>query len=58
VGEIVWQVSISRPLCALRLPGGHTLVSSQDMALVEFDRAGKEIGRRDAQGHPCQIRRR
>src|SRR5262249_23523004 len=57
-GKVVWQVNTSRPLCAVRLPGGNTLVSSQDMVLVEFDRAGKEIGRREAQGHPCQIRRR
>jgi hypothetical protein len=57
-GKVVWEVKLGRPLCALRLPGGHTLVSSQDMVLVEFDRAGKEIARRDAPGHPCQIRRR
>jgi HEAT repeat protein len=57
-GKVVWQVSTSRPLCALRLPGGNTLVSSQDMVLVELDRAGKEVSRREAQGHPCQIRRR
>jgi hypothetical protein len=57
-GKIVWQANTSRPLCAVRLPGGNTLVSSQEMVLVEFDRAGKEIARREAQGHPCQIRRR
>jgi hypothetical protein len=57
-GEVVWQVKLGRPLCALRLPGGNTLVSSQDMVLVEYDRAGKEVARRDAPGHPCQIRRR
>jgi HEAT repeat protein len=57
-GKVVWQASLGRPLCALRLPGGNTLVSSQDMVLVEFDRTGKEVSRREAQGHPCQIRRR
>lgn len=57
-GKVVWEVKLGRPLCALRLPGGHTLVSTQDMVLVEFDRAGKEIVRRPADGHPCQIRRR
>ncbi len=57
-GKVVWEVKLGRPLCAVRLPGGHTLVSTQDMVLVEFDRAGKEIARRSAEGHPCQIRRR
>jgi hypothetical protein len=57
-GKIVWEVKMGRPLCALRLSGGHTLVSSQDMVLIEFDRAGKEIARRAALGHPCQIHRR
>ncbi len=57
-GKVVWEIKLGRPLCALRLPGGHTLVSSQDMVLVEFDRLGKEIARRAAPGHPCQIRRR
>jgi hypothetical protein len=57
-GKIVSEIKLGRPLCALRMPGGHTLVSSQDMLLIEFDRFGKEIARRDAPGHPCQIRRR
>jgi hypothetical protein len=57
-GKVVWEIQMGRPLCAVRLPGGHTLVSSQDMVLVEFDRAGKEIVRHAASGHPCQIRRR
>ncbi|HEY7309901.1 MAG TPA: HEAT repeat domain-containing protein [Gemmataceae bacterium] len=57
-GKIVWQIKMGRPLCALRLTSGNTLVSSQDMVLVEYDRAGKEVARHTAQGHPCQIRRR
>jgi hypothetical protein len=57
-GKIVWQIQMGRPLCALRLPSGNTLVSSQDMVLVEYDRSGKEVARHMAQGHPCQIRRR
>ncbi len=57
-GKVVWQIKMGRPLCALRLPGGNTVVSSQDMVLIEYDRAGKEVGRRDAPGHPCQVRRR
>ncbi|HTU89251.1 MAG TPA: HEAT repeat domain-containing protein [Gemmataceae bacterium] len=57
-GKVVWEVQMGRPLCALRLPSGHTLVSSQDMVLVEFDRSGKEIARRAALGHPCQISHR
>ncbi|HEY7158152.1 MAG TPA: HEAT repeat domain-containing protein [Gemmataceae bacterium] len=57
-GKIVWRIQMGRPLCALRLPNGNTLVSSQDMVLVEYDRSGKEVSRRAAPGHPCQIRRR
>jgi hypothetical protein len=57
-GKIGWQIQLSRPLCAVRLPNGNTLVSSQDMVVIEYDRSGKEIARRAAEGHPCQIRRR
>ncbi len=57
-GNVAWEIKMGRPLCALRLPDGHTLVSSQNMVLIEFDRTGKEVARRDAPGHPCQIRRR
>jgi len=57
-GKSVWQIKLGRPLCAVRLPGGNTLVSSQDMVLIEYDRTGKEVGRHEARGHPCQIRRR
>lgn len=57
-GKIVWQIKMNRPLCAVRLPSGNTLVSSQDMVLAEYTRAGKEVARHTAQGHPCQIRRR
>jgi hypothetical protein len=57
-GKVVWNSRMTSPLCALRLPNGNTLVSSQQMVLAEFDRAGKEVGRREAKGHPCQIRRR
>jgi HEAT repeat protein len=57
-GKVVWEVKLGRPLCALRLPDGNTLVSTQDMVLLEFDRAGKIVARRNAPGHPCQIRRR
>lgn len=57
-GKVVWQIKLGRPLCAQRLAGGNTLVSSQDMVVIEYDRAGKEISRREARGHPCQIRLR
>jgi hypothetical protein len=56
--KVIWQVPLGRPLCAIRLPNGNTLVSTQDMLLVEFDRAGKAVARFNAPGHPCQIRRR
>ena len=57
-GKSVWQIKMGRPLCAVRLANGNTLVSSQDMVLIEYDRAGKQVGRQEARGHPCQVRRR
>jgi hypothetical protein len=57
-GKVVWTARASRPLCAARLPGGRTLVSTQDMVLVEYDHGGREVGRRPAPGHPAQVRLR
>jgi HEAT repeat protein len=54
-GRVGWEAKVNRPLSAVRLPNGNTLVSSQDCVLVECDRAGKEVGRRPVLGHPCQI---
>ncbi len=44
-GKAVWQVSTERPIAALRLPNGNTLVTSMMPArgAVEFTRAGTEV---------------
>jgi hypothetical protein len=57
-GKVVWEVRVGRPLCTARKANGNTLISTQDMVLIEYDRAGKEVGRRPAPGHPCQVRLR
>jgi hypothetical protein len=57
-GKVVWEAPVSRPISATRLPNGNTLVSSQDNALVEFDRAAKVVARVKTDGHPTRVRRR
>jgi outer membrane protein assembly factor BamB len=44
-GRTVWEVTVKSPVAAVRLPNGHTLVTSMDPArgAVELDRAGKEV---------------
>jgi len=44
-GKIVWEVSIDRPVMAMRLPSGHTMVTSMNEAIgaVEFDRMSKQV---------------
>jgi outer membrane protein assembly factor BamB len=44
-GKEVWQVKMDRPIMALRLPNGNTMVTSMNETLgaVEFDRTGKEV---------------
>ena len=43
---------------AIRLPNGHTVVTSMDpRAVVEFDRAGKELSRFTTPSRPFRVRR-
>jgi hypothetical protein len=44
-GKVVWEVSLEKPISALRLPNGNTLVTSMSPAVgaVEFDRAGNQV---------------
>ncbi len=44
-GKAVWEVAIEKPVAALRLPNGNTLVTSMlpTIGAVEFDRAGKQV---------------
>jgi hypothetical protein len=57
-GKVVWEAAVSRPISAWRLPGGNTVVSSQDNVLVELDRAGKEVKQDKIDGHPTRVRKR
>ncbi|MFL5339864.1 MAG: HEAT repeat domain-containing protein [Gemmataceae bacterium] len=43
-GKQTWQVAVSRPVSAVRLPNGHALVASLSPAkIIEFDRDGKSV---------------
>jgi outer membrane protein assembly factor BamB len=44
-GRIVWQAAFDQPVAALRLPTGHTLVTSMNPArgAAELDRAGRDV---------------
>ncbi len=43
-GQSVWEVSIEKPIAAVRLPNGNTMVTLMDQgSAVEVDRAGKTI---------------
>jgi hypothetical protein len=44
-GKIVWEVAVDKPVSALRLPNGNTLVTSMTpgVGAVEFDRAGTQV---------------
>jgi HEAT repeat protein len=57
-GKVIWEGAVARPISAWRLPNGNTLVSTQDHAIVEMNRAGKEIGKTDSLGHPTRVRAR
>jgi HEAT repeat protein len=45
ITKIVWEVAIDSPVAAIRLPNGHTIITSLNPArgAVELDRAGKEV---------------
>ncbi|HZU34652.1 MAG TPA: HEAT repeat domain-containing protein [Gemmataceae bacterium] len=44
-GKEVWQTTFDQPVAAIRLPNGHTLVTSMsaDIGAVELDKAGKHV---------------
>jgi outer membrane protein assembly factor BamB len=45
VGRVVWEAIVDSPVAAIRLPNGHTLITSMNPArgAVELNRAGKEV---------------
>lgn len=44
-GKVVWEVAVEKPVAAMRLPNGNTLVTSMipQIGAVEFDRAGNQV---------------
>jgi hypothetical protein len=44
-GKAVWEVQADKPVAAVRLPNGHTLITSMNPSTgaVEVDRAGREV---------------
>jgi len=58
-GKTVWEVSIERPVSAMRLPNGHTLVTSMSpqVGAVEFDRAGNQVWQYTHANPPTRVTR-
>jgi hypothetical protein len=57
-GKIVWECAMTSAVYATRLHNGHTLIACfEGRALVEVDRAGKEVGRQALPGRPFTVRR-
>jgi hypothetical protein len=59
-GKVVWEVTVEKPVAALRLPNGNTLVTSMNPAVgaVEFDRLGKQVWHYSAPEAQAGIRTR
>jgi hypothetical protein len=48
-GQVVWQARFVEPIAAVRLPNGHTLVTSYRLwQAVELDREGREVWKYEA----------
>lgn len=45
LGKVVWEVAAEKPVAAVRLPNGHTLITSMNpmAGAVEVDRTGREV---------------
>ena len=57
-GMTIWECKVRTPMSAVRLPNGNTLVGSdQDRAVIEYDRAGKEVWRVKTEGGVRCVRR-
>lgn len=54
-GNVVWEIKVSQPVAAVRLPNGNTLATSMDQSrAIEFDRYGKEVWE---YRHPTRVSR-
>jgi outer membrane protein assembly factor BamB len=58
-GKQYWNVPVTTPGYATRLPNGNTLVCSiGGLFVAEYDRAGKEVWRQQTKGRPFRVHRR
>jgi hypothetical protein len=58
-GKVQWDLEVSTPTCAIRLPNGNTLVSvGKEHRVVEFNNDGKQVWEQETQGRPYGIVRR
>ncbi len=58
-GKPVWSCSVANPVCARRLPNGHTLVcDSEGRRAVEVDRTGYTVWEHKTKGRPWCVSRR
>ncbi len=57
-GKVEWEVKVSQPIAAVRLPNGNTLVTSMsDRRAVEVDRRGKEVWEYRHESSPSRVTR-
>ncbi|MFO0877304.1 MAG: hypothetical protein U0840_08000 [Gemmataceae bacterium] len=57
-GKMIWEADAFRPNCVVKLPNGNVLYASRIRgAIVEIDREGKEITRREVEGRPLFLDR-
>jgi PQQ-like domain len=58
-GKPVWSCTVMNPVCASRLPNGHTLVcDSEGHRVVEVDRSGHTVWEQKLKGRPWHVSRR
>jgi HEAT repeat protein len=55
-GKVVWEAAVSRPIGAVRLPSGNTLLTSQDGIVFELNRKGEKVWDYRIEGHPTRAR--
>jgi HEAT repeat protein len=54
-GKVFWEVNIAVPTAAQRLPNGNTLVASGSNMVVEFNRKGKEVWKKQTRGRVWNV---
>jgi hypothetical protein len=58
-GKVMREIAVPSPCAAVRLPNGHTLVSSHvTNRVLELDRAGKVVWEQQAEGQVFRVRSR